>query len=179
MIYHPHWLHLDGNTTLALKVHRVKHLVAHIPFLDGACNLKHSVRQGGLAMVDMGDNAEIPDIIGHIGLIGRIGPTALHNFGIRGNDFYLPESLMDSIPNIRYFLIFETYEHKNARAYGNETGDQPLKEETDKRCRIENGIENSQTGIRHRAYNDLRAEGLKKSSHNPVGIPTKFPFKRN
>jgi hypothetical protein len=50
---------LDGNALLLLKIHRVKDLILHVTGRQGIGNLKHSVRQGTLAMVNMGYDAKI------------------------------------------------------------------------------------------------------------------------
>ena len=55
-----HVLRLDGDATLALDVHAIEVLGAHLPLLDHAGELQHAVGQVDLP-VDMGDDAEVPD----------------------------------------------------------------------------------------------------------------------
>src|SRR3989338_5160867 len=61
-IPHPHRLHLDGNATLALKLHRVEHLFLHLARLDRMRDLKHTVGERRLPMVNVSDNRKIPNL---------------------------------------------------------------------------------------------------------------------
>ena len=65
-----HRLGLDGDAALALDVHAVEVLGTHLAGIDHAGELQHPVGKGRLAVVDMGDDAEIAD---H----RRIGPAGL------------------------------------------------------------------------------------------------------
>ncbi len=67
----PDGLALDRDAALALDVHPVQVLRAHLAALDHAGELQHPVRERRLAVVDMGDDAEIADdrLIGP----GRLG----------------------------------------------------------------------------------------------------------
>ena len=56
---------LDGDAPLPFQVHGVQDLVAELAVLHHAGPLDEPVRQRGLAVVDMGDDAEIADV-GHI-----------------------------------------------------------------------------------------------------------------
>ena len=58
----PHVLRLDGDPALPLDVHPVEVLGTHRPLIDNAGELKHPVRQRRLAMVDVSDDAEIPNL---------------------------------------------------------------------------------------------------------------------
>ena len=58
---HPHGLALDRDAALALDVHPVEVLRAHRPVVDDAGDLQHPVGQGRLAVVDVGDDAEVAD----------------------------------------------------------------------------------------------------------------------
>ena len=57
-----HVLRLDGDAALALDVHPVEVLRAHRPLVDDAGELQHAVGQRGLAVVDVGDDAEVPNL---------------------------------------------------------------------------------------------------------------------
>jgi hypothetical protein len=57
----PHGLALDGDAALALDVHPVQVLRPHLPLPHHAGELEHPVRQRGLAVVDVRDDAEVPD----------------------------------------------------------------------------------------------------------------------
>ena len=54
---------LNGNSFLTLQIHIIQHLVHHVAFADCVCGLQKAVRQGGFSVVDMSDDAKIPDII--------------------------------------------------------------------------------------------------------------------
>ena len=58
---HPDGLALDGDATLALDVHPVEVLRPHRAVVDDAGELEHPVGQRRLAVVDVGDDAEVPD----------------------------------------------------------------------------------------------------------------------
>ena len=58
---HPDGLALDGDAALALDVHPVQVLRPHVPVLDDPGELEHPVGQRRLAVVDVGDDAEVPD----------------------------------------------------------------------------------------------------------------------
>ncbi len=55
-------LRLDGDAALALDVHAVEVLSAHRALLDDAGELQHPVRESRLAVVDVRDDAEVPDL---------------------------------------------------------------------------------------------------------------------
>ena len=57
----PDRLALDRDAALALDVHPVQVLGAHLPPFDDAGQLQHPVGQGGLAVVDVRDDAEVAD----------------------------------------------------------------------------------------------------------------------
>ena len=58
----PDVLRLDGDAALALDVHLVEVLRAHLPCVDDPGELQHPVGQRRLAVVDVGDDAEVPDV---------------------------------------------------------------------------------------------------------------------
>ena len=57
----PHGIGFDGDTALALDIHRIQQLLFHIPVLHGAGGLDQPVGQGGFSMVDVGYDREISD----------------------------------------------------------------------------------------------------------------------
>jgi hypothetical protein len=54
---------LDRDPLLPFEVHVIEHLVHHFPFANGIRGLQKTVSQGGFAMVDVGDDTEVPDIL--------------------------------------------------------------------------------------------------------------------
>jgi hypothetical protein len=62
-IQHAHGVQLDGDAALPLEVHGVQHLRFHLAFGQRAGHLQQAIRQRGLAVVDMSDNAEISDVV--------------------------------------------------------------------------------------------------------------------
>ena len=59
MVFQPYGARLDGYSPLALNVHVVEKLLFHVAQRDGLGLFENSVRKGGFAVVDMGDDAEI------------------------------------------------------------------------------------------------------------------------
>ncbi len=72
-------LRLDRDAALALDVHAVEVLGAHLPRVDHTGDLQHPVGEGRLAVVDVGDDAEVADQ-------RRVGTAGLwHIAGGRGH----------------------------------------------------------------------------------------------
>ncbi len=63
LVYHADGVRLDGDAAFALQVHVVQELVRHFVLRDGLRQFYHAVGKRRLAMVDMGDDAEISDIV--------------------------------------------------------------------------------------------------------------------
>ena len=55
-------VHLDRDAALALEVHRVEMLLFHLAHADRFRELEQPVGERGLAVVDVGDNAEVADV---------------------------------------------------------------------------------------------------------------------
>jgi len=76
---------LDGDAVLALEVHRVEHLARHLSRLDRVRQLQEAVGQGGLAVIDVGDDREVaqarlgdhgePEYIGYEWVPQDLGPV--------------------------------------------------------------------------------------------------------
>ena len=68
-VLEPDALELDGDPPLPLQVHGVEVLGAHLPRVHRPAQLQEPVRERGLAVVDVGDDAEVADSIegGHAG----------------------------------------------------------------------------------------------------------------
>src|SRR5262249_53435316 len=64
-------MHADGNTALPLEVHGVADLVAEFALRDSPGFQQELIGQGALAMIDVGDDAEVSDIlrVGHISFL--------------------------------------------------------------------------------------------------------------
>ena len=54
---------LDGDAPLALQLHIVQQLALHLPLVHRLGQLQNAVGKGGFAVVDMGDNSEIADVL--------------------------------------------------------------------------------------------------------------------
>ena len=63
-------LALDRDAALALDVHCVEHLVAELAVGDELAMLDEPVGERGFAVVDMGDDAEIADML-HVRLLAK------------------------------------------------------------------------------------------------------------
>src|SRR5690625_1705 len=57
----------DGNAPLALQIHRVEHLLAHLPITQPTTKTDEPIGDSGFTVVDMGDNGKIANVakIGH------------------------------------------------------------------------------------------------------------------
>ena len=61
-------IHLNGvalyrDAPLPLKIQIVKHLILEVPFVDCPRLFQEPVRQRALTMIDMGYDAEVPNVI--------------------------------------------------------------------------------------------------------------------
>ena len=61
-VFQPHGLGLDGDPALTLQIHGVEHLLLHLALGKAAAHLDQTVRQRGLAVIDMGNDGEIADM---------------------------------------------------------------------------------------------------------------------
>ncbi|MND79927.1 hypothetical protein D3C80_716870 [compost metagenome] len=66
-------LGLDGNAAFALDIHRVENLFRHVAFGKAAGRLDQTVGQGRLAVVDMGHDREVADMVKRRAGIGAHG----------------------------------------------------------------------------------------------------------
>ena len=64
LVTHAHGLSLDRDSALALDVHGVENLVAHLALRESSRNLDEAVGERAFAVIDMGDDGEISDIPG-------------------------------------------------------------------------------------------------------------------
>ena len=51
---------LDRDPPLPLQIHRIEQLILLFAFIDRAGAFEQTIRQGGLAVIDMRDDAKIP-----------------------------------------------------------------------------------------------------------------------
>jgi hypothetical protein len=56
-------LRLDGNTSLAFDIHRVKHLLFHLAVGQAPAQVDDAICQCGFAVIDMGNNGKITDML--------------------------------------------------------------------------------------------------------------------
>ena len=61
LIFHLYGMTLDGDASLAFQIHVVEHLV--LGNLDGIGVFQHTVSQSRLAVVYMGNDAEVPYVL--------------------------------------------------------------------------------------------------------------------
>ncbi len=54
----------DGDASLSFEVHGIKELILRLAGGDGAGQLHETVGQGALAVIDMGDDGEVSDVVG-------------------------------------------------------------------------------------------------------------------
>jgi hypothetical protein len=60
---HPDKVGLDGNSPFPFQVHGIQHLLFLFSFGKGVGIFQQPVSQGGLAVIDMGNDTEIPDVL--------------------------------------------------------------------------------------------------------------------
>ena len=63
LVLEPHRVLLDGDAALALEVHGVEELLAHLALGEGPRALHQAVGERGLAVVDVGDDREVADVL--------------------------------------------------------------------------------------------------------------------
>src|SRR3569623_1232000 len=78
LVVHRYGVGLDRNAPLPLEVHRIEQLVLHLTRRDRSRAMQQPVAQGGLPMIDMGDDAEIPYM------------SRIHEFNYRLNNLPQP-----------------------------------------------------------------------------------------
>ena len=61
-IIHLNRMALDGDAPFPLQIHIVQGLRLQVPVSHSSCNLQESIRQGAFAVINVGDDAEIPDL---------------------------------------------------------------------------------------------------------------------
>ena len=64
-----HGVRLDGDAALSFEVHIVENLVLHLALCDRIGEFKHSVGEGRLSVVDMGNYTKIANVVGGNGQI--------------------------------------------------------------------------------------------------------------
>ena len=74
-------LRLDGDAALALELHRIEHLLAHLALRQAAAELDDAIRQGRLAVVDVRDDGEVADVLHQDR--SSAGPAGMGCSGIR------------------------------------------------------------------------------------------------
>ena len=62
LVSQPNGLRLDRDAALALDLHRIQHLLLHLPRFQPAAGLDQPIGQRALAMVDMGNDRKIADM---------------------------------------------------------------------------------------------------------------------
>jgi hypothetical protein len=67
-------LALDGDPAFALDIHRIEKLVVKVPVRNDVGGLDQAIAESRLAVVDMGNNTEISDIVHCLTVCGCITP---------------------------------------------------------------------------------------------------------
>ena len=68
-VIHANGVGLDGDAALAFEVHGVEDLLLHLAGGERAGELEQAVGERGFAMIDVGDDGEVPDVGGIHGVI--------------------------------------------------------------------------------------------------------------
>ena len=75
---------LDRDAPLALEVHVVEHLVLHLAGSERACLLQNTVGKGRLAVIDVRDDGEVPDLFRlHVPRVSAMNQEAQYSSAIR------------------------------------------------------------------------------------------------
>ena len=56
-------MRFDRDSALPLKIHGIEELILFVAFVDRASALEQSIRQSGLAVIDVRDNAEVARVL--------------------------------------------------------------------------------------------------------------------
>jgi hypothetical protein len=56
-------LRLDGDAALTLQIHRIEHLLRHFALRQATAALDETVRERRLAVIDVGDDRKIADVL--------------------------------------------------------------------------------------------------------------------
>ena len=75
-VFHRDRVGFDRDAALALEVHGVQELLLRLPFLDRPSGLQQTVGKRGLAVVDVGDDAEVARVLDGHEKPGNIGEPA-------------------------------------------------------------------------------------------------------
>src|SRR3954467_1547264 len=62
LVKHGNGMGFNGNSPLPLQIHRIEHLVLHLPRGNGSGSMQKAVGQRRFPMVDMGDDAEVSNM---------------------------------------------------------------------------------------------------------------------
>ena len=63
LVVQGHTLGLDGNAPLPLQIHGVQYLGFHLSIGQTTAALNKAIGQGGLTVVDMGDDREVANVL--------------------------------------------------------------------------------------------------------------------
>jgi hypothetical protein len=87
LVIHAHGLSFDGDAPLALDVHAVEHLLAHLAVGHGVGYLQDAVGQRRLSVVDVSDDGKVADVgkRGHGPRIVPQGPPGARDERVRRN----------------------------------------------------------------------------------------------
>ena len=70
-IFEAHGLGLDRDPALTLNIHGIEHLLDHVAGSERSRRLDQPIGKGRLAVVDMGDDGEIADVVDWMRCHGR------------------------------------------------------------------------------------------------------------
>ena len=86
-VFHRDRVGFDRDAALALKVHGVEELLLRLSFLDGSRGLQQTVGKGRLAVINVGDDAEIARVLDGHEKSGNIRePSRWVNLRVRSED---------------------------------------------------------------------------------------------
>ena len=90
LIVHLYRMTLDGDATLSFQIHIVQKLRLHLTVHDSMSGLYESVSQCAFAVIYMGDNAEVANVLHGAKVTSRSGNSSTLSRNAQSNLLYLP-----------------------------------------------------------------------------------------
>jgi hypothetical protein len=73
-IIHLNGMALDGDAPFPFQIHIVQGLRLQVPVSNSSCNLQEPIRQGAFAVINVRDDAEIPDMFHGYAKVSQLDP---------------------------------------------------------------------------------------------------------
>ena len=97
----------DGNSPLPFEVHIVQCLVLHLALSNGSSGLEQAIGQGAFPVVDVGNDAEISDVIHRKGLRHKINAECPLSLRL-GFGYFMGSSDVLYLPTLQSAVLWKT-----------------------------------------------------------------------